>query len=195
MILNMPSRLVPMVVLAASLAAAPPPTVFERLDPAVPQTRIDELVLAHLKQLGIHPANPSSDAVFLRRAFLETIGTLPTAQEARTFLADSNPEKRAALIDTLLNREEFAGYWANKWCDPLRVKAEFPINLWPNAAQAYHHWLLASMRENKPYDRFVSEMLTASGSNFRAAPVNFYRAMQNKEPALVAQTVALTFMG
>ena len=82
-----------------------------------------------------------------------------------------------------------------KWSDLLRVKAEFPINLWPNAAQAYHHWIRAAIRENKPYDRFVRELLTESGSNFRDAPVNFYRAMQSKEPPAIAQTVALTFMG
>jgi hypothetical protein len=189
----LPSRLLLLLGLAAPLTAGA--SVFERTVPAVPQTRIDELVFAHLKQLGIQPANPSSDAVFLRRAYLDTIGTLPTAQEARAFLSDPDPAKRASLIDALLNREEFAGYWANKWCDLLRVKAEFPINLWPNAAQAYHHWLLASIRENKPYDRFVREMLTASGSNFRVAPVNFYRAMQNRDPQGIAQTVALTFMG
>jgi hypothetical protein len=82
-----------------------------------------------------------------------------------------------------------------KWCDLLRVKAEFPINLWPNAAQAYHHWIRAAIRENQPYDRFVRDLLTSSGSNFRDAPVNFYRAMQSKEPTAIAQIVALTFMG
>ena len=99
------------------------------------------------------------------------------------------------MIDKLLERDEFADYWAMKWSDLLRVKAEFPINLWPNAAQAYHRWIRTSIKENMPYDRFVREMLTASGSNFRVPPVNFYRAMQNKEPAGIAQAVALTFMG
>jgi hypothetical protein len=99
------------------------------------------------------------------------------------------------LIDRLLERDEFADYWAMKWSDLLRVKAEFPINLWPNAAQAYHHWIRAAIRENRPYDQFVRELLTASGSNFRDAPVNFYRAMQSREPPAIAQTVALTFMG
>jgi hypothetical protein len=82
-----------------------------------------------------------------------------------------------------------------KWSDLLRVKAEFPINLWPNAAQAYHRWIRTSIRGNKPYDQFVSEMLTSNGSNFRVGQVNFYRAMQNHEPQSIAQTVALTFMG
>jgi hypothetical protein len=187
------------VALAGCLGAAgpdaPSAAVFESRMPVVPQGRIDELVFAHLKQLGIQPANLSSDAVFLRRAYLDTIGTLPTIEEARKFLDDTNPGKRAALIEALLEREEFADYWANKWCDLLRVKAEFPINLWPNAAQTYHHWVRASLHENKPYDRFVREMLTESGSNFRNAPVNFYRAMQNRQPQGIAQTVALTFMG
>jgi Protein of unknown function (DUF1549). len=82
-----------------------------------------------------------------------------------------------------------------KWSDLLRVKAEFPINLWPQAAQAYYRWIRASLRENKPYDQFARELLTASGSNFRDPPVNFYRAVQNREPRGIAQAVALTFMG
>ena len=99
------------------------------------------------------------------------------------------------MIDRLLERDEFADYWAMKWSDLLRIKAEFPINLWPNAAQAYHRWIRTSIKENLPYDQFVRQMLTSSGSNFRVPPVNFYRAMQNREPAGIAQTVALTFMG
>jgi hypothetical protein len=82
-----------------------------------------------------------------------------------------------------------------KWGDILRIKAEFPVNLWPNAAQAYHRWVRASIAENKPYDQFVREMLTSSGSNFRVGPVNFYRAIQNKTPEGIANAVALAFMG
>ena len=194
------TRLLPAIAWAAGLAAAGPPgaplnPAFESRPVAAPQTRIDELVFSHLSDLHIAPANLSSDAVFLRRAFLDTIGVLPTAQEAQKFLADTDPAKRAAVVDQLLDREEFADYWANKWSDLLRVKAEFPINLWPNAAQAYHHWIRASIRANKPYDQFARELLTTSGSNFRAAPVNFYRAMQGRDPQVIARTVALTFMG
>jgi hypothetical protein len=156
---------------------------------------IDTLVFGRLKRLNIQPARLCSDAVFLRRAYLDAIGTLPTAQEAKTFLQDGSPTKRHDLIDKLLARDEFADYWAMKWGDVLRVKAEFPINLWPNGAQAYHAWIRASLAENKPYDRFVREMLTASGSNFRVPAVNFYRAIQSREPQGIAQAVALTFMG
>jgi hypothetical protein len=164
--------------------------------PAVaPTQEVDRLVFARLEQLGIPPAAVCSDAVFVRRVYLDTIGTMPTATEARAFLLDPDPHKRRALIDRLLEREEFADYWAMKWSDLLRLKAEFPINLWPNAAQAYHRWIRASLRENKPYDQFARELLTTSGSNFRVGPVNFYRAMQSRDPRGIAQTVALTFMG
>ncbi|MDP2995979.1 MAG: DUF1553 domain-containing protein [Bryobacterales bacterium] len=186
-------------VVAAALAGAGAQgtftPVFESQAGLAPQGKIDELVFAKLKQMGIQPSNLCSDGVFLRRAYLDIIGTLPTAQEASRFLTDRDPNKRSALIDLLLEREEFADYWAMKWSDLLRVKAEFPINLWPNAAQVYHRWIRTSLRDNKPYDRFVREMLTESGSNFHAAPVNFYRAMQSKQPQAIAQTVALTFMG
>ena len=72
-----------------------------------------------------------------------------------------------------MEREEYVDYWTMKWCDLLRVKSEFPINLWPNAVQAYHRWIRTCVKENMPYDRFVREMLTASGSNFRKPQVNF----------------------
>jgi hypothetical protein len=160
-----------------------------------PESPIDKLVFAKLNKLGVPPAYLCSDPVFVRRAYLDVIGTLPSGFEAQQFILDKNPNKRAALIDKLLERPEFADYWAMKWSDLLRVKAEFPINLWPNAAQAYHRWILASVRDHKPYDQFVRELLTSSGSNFRVGPVNFYRAMQGREPQGIAQTVALTFMG
>ena len=169
-------------------------TLFEGSSCILPETPLDRIVSRKLSKLGVKPVM-CSDSVFLRRAFLDVIGTLPTAKESREFLLDQDRNKRNALIDRLLERDEFAYYWAMKWSDLLRVKAEFPVNLWPNAAQAYHHWIMVSIRENKPYDQFVREMLTANGSNFRMGPVNFYRAMQNKTPEGIAATVALTFMG
>lgn len=157
--------------------------------------RIDELVLARLRKKGIQPAALCSDAVFVRRAYLDVIGRIPTAEEARQFLEDRNPDRRAVLIDRLLTHPDFADYWTMKWCDLLRVKSEFPINLWPNAVQAYHRWIRDAVRENVPYDRFARALLTASGSNFRDPPANFYRAVQKKDAANIARAVALTFMG
>jgi hypothetical protein len=186
-------------ILAAALGGADPGPpragIFEGPGDLAPQGKIDELVFARLKQRGIQPAGLCSDGVFVRRVYLDVIGTLPTAEEARQFLQDRDPNKRRVLIDRLLGQRVFGDYRALKWSDLLRVKGEFPINLWPNAAQAYHRWIVTSLRENKPYDQFVRELLTSSGSNFRVPPVNFYRAMQSKDPATTARTVALTFMG
>jgi len=180
---------------AGTAAARDPSGPFESDAEPASRGRIDELVLARLEQLNITPARPCSDAVFVRRVYLDVLGTLPTAQEARHFLNDSDPEKRRKLVDRLFQREEFADYWAMRWCDLLRVKSEFPIKLWPNAVQAYHRWIRTCVKQNMPYDQFVREMLTASGSNFRRPQVNFYRAVQGRQPQAFAQTVALTFMG
>ena len=170
-------------------------TPFESAAALAPQNKIDELIFARLQSLNITPANVCSDAVFVRRVFLDVIGTLPTATEAQQFLLDRNPDKRRALIERLLARDEYADYLALKWGDLLRIKAEFPINLWPNAAQSYHRWVHDAIRDNVPCDQFARELLTASGSNFQKPPVNFYRAMQNRTPSGIAQTVALTFLG
>ena len=184
-----------LVVVASAAEPQGEPNLFESPAATTPEGQIDKLVLAKLSKLGIHPAL-CSDAVFVRRAYLDVIGTLPTAKEVREFLQDPDTRnKRSRLIDRLLEREEFAEYWAMKWGDILRIKAEFPVNLWPNAAQAYHRWVRASIAENKPYDKFERELLTSSGSNFRVGPVNFYRAIQDRTPEGIATAVALTFMG
>ena len=159
------------------------------------ESQLDHLVSAKLESLHISPAPLCSDAVFLRRVYLDVIGTLPSATEAQRFIMDRTPEKRRMIIDGLLARDEFASCLALRWSDLLRIKSEFPINLWPNAAQLYHHWLYEEFRLNVPADQFARELLTSSGSNFELGPVNFYRAMQSRTPAGIAQTVALTFLG
>jgi hypothetical protein len=179
----------------ASAADPAPPTLYEQPGEPVAAGKLDELVFAQWKAAGLTPARPCSDAVFVRRVYLDVIGALPTVDEVKAFLDDTSTDKRAKLIDQLLDRPEYADYWAMRWGDILRVKSEFPINLWPNAVQAYHQWIRESMRLNKPYDRFVRELLTSSGSNFRVPPVNFYRAVQARDPASLARAVALTFMG
>jgi hypothetical protein len=184
---------------AQSLVAAPaepaPADLFAQSTPARPRGRLDELVFAGLAARGFEPAHGATDAVIVRRLYLDVIGTLPTAAEVRQFLQDQAPDKRRRLVERLLERPEYAEYWAMKWSDVLRVKAEFPVNLWPNAAQAYHRWILAAVRSNQPLDRFARELLTANGSNFRNGPVNFYRAVSSREPAGLAQAVALVFLG
>ncbi len=179
----------------AAVEPAPVLNIFESDSVPVADTQIDRLVFRKFKQLHIQPVL-CSDSVFVRRAYLDVIGVLPTEKEAREFILDTDAKnKRQQLIDKLLERPEFSDYWAMKWSDILRIKAEFPVNLWPEAAETYHQWVKSSIAENKPYDRFVHELLTSSGSNFRTGPVNFYRAVQDRTPAGVAGAVALTFMG
>jgi len=185
------------VVISAALAVAQPQgaSPFETGEAFAPANQIDVLVLAALKKKAIEPAHRCSDEVFVRRVYLDVIGTLPKTQEAQDFLQDKSPGKRAALIEALMQREEFADYRALKWGDLLRIKSEFPIDLWPNAVQAYARWVHDAVRDNMPYDQFARALLTSSGSNFRVPPVNFYRAVQGRTPDAIAAAVALTLMG
>lgn len=177
------------------ISAANPENPYQTDQAFAPKSKIDELLLKSWKNNNITPARMISDAVFLRRIYISLIGSIPSLNEAEKFLNDNSPDKRSKLIDQLLERDEFAQYWSLKWCDILRVKSEFPINLWPNAVQAYNHWVWESINNNMPYDEFARKLLTASGSNFRDPPVNFYRATQDKTPAGYAKIAALTFMG
>ncbi len=177
------------------LAAPGPAAPYEAGAWTVPATPLDALVLDAQRRAGVRPALPCSDEVFFRRVHLDLAGILPEPEEAGRFLADGSPDKRARLIDALMEREEFADLWSLKWCDLLRVKSEFPVNLWPNAVQAYHRWIRDAIRENRPLDGVARDLLTSSGSNFRDPPVNFWRAVQGREPGSLAAAVALTFLG
>jgi len=157
--------------------------------------KIDDLVHAKLRELGLPPSEPCSDAVFVRRIHLDTTGLLPTTRQAAAFLADPAPDKRAKLIDRLLDGPEFTDFVALKWGDLLRLKAEYPVRIWPKAVQAYHRWLRDAIAANMPYDQFATELLVSSGSNFRDGPANFYRAVPTKDPQTIAETTALLFMG
>ncbi|MBT3201151.1 MAG: DUF1553 domain-containing protein [Phycisphaerales bacterium] len=181
-------------VLYRLLAAGRVAGIMESTEAPKPTNRIDEIVFAKLKTLGVKPVL-CSDSVFVRRAFLDLTGKLPTAREARAFIKSTSTKKRTALIDNLLDRTEHVDYLAMKWSDILRVKAEFPVKVWPNAAQAYHRWVWKSIAQNVPYDKFARQLLTSSGSNFRVGAVNFYRAIQNKTPEGIASSVGLALMG
>jgi hypothetical protein len=192
--------LVVLCLLLSTLQAAPKsvPTADARWEsgvPVHPRGRIDELVFARLAARGLAPAGECSDSVFIRRVYLDTIGCLPTAAETERFLSDRAPGRRAALVEDLLARPAFADHWAMRWADLLRVKAEYPVNLWPNAAQAYHRWILEAMRSAMPLDRFARTLLVSSGSNFREGPVNFYRAAQDRDPRTLARLAVLAFLG
>ncbi|MGZ0654818.1 DUF1553 domain-containing protein [Coraliomargarita sp. W4R72] len=168
--------------------------MYESADEA-PDTPLDRKLLPRLDALHLKMAPNCSDGVFIRRAYLDVTGSLPPTEIAAAFIKSKQRDKRSKLIDSLLASDAYAVYWSMKWGDLLRVKSEFPINLWPNAAQAYHEWIYQSLLDNKPYDIFARELLTSSGSNFRQPAVNFYRALQGKDPASLAQAAALTFLG
>jgi hypothetical protein len=151
---------------------------------------IDPLVFAKLKKLNILPSDLCDDADFLRRVYLDVIGTLPTAAEARRFLTDQRPDRRARLVDELLQRPEFADYWALKWSDLLRVDAQA---LGHKRAYAYYRWIRDSLAVNKPLDRFARELLTADGPLQESGPANFYKVMPR--PGDTASTVSQVFLG
>lgn len=161
----------------------------------IPANAIDREVEKSLRSVGLALRAPASDAVFIRRVYLDAMGAMPTGAETRAFLADPDPGKRSALVARVLEREEFVDYLSLKWGDLLRVKSEFPSNLWPNAVQAYNRWMRDAIAANMPYDRFVRLLLTSSGSNFREPPVNFYRAIPGRDPASIAGAVSLAFLG
>jgi hypothetical protein len=150
-------------------------TVFERPAEA---NFIDRRAWDNLERLGIPPAQPADDATFLRRVCLDTIGTLPTAAEARAFLADKSPDRRARLIDRLLDRPEYADYWTMLWSDLLRVDRDA---ITPAGAVAFTRWLKKQFAENRPYDEFVRQILTARGSISDEGPAALYKALEKPE--------------
>ena len=130
---------------------------------------IDDHVWAKLKKLGLTPSGRAGDATFLRRAHLDVIGRLPDPDEARAFLADSSPDKRARLVDRLLDRPEYANHWANKWMDLLRPN---PYRVGIKAVLNLDAWIRDTFRRNMPYDRFVRAIVTARRQHVRGGTVN-----------------------
>ena len=156
---------------------------------------IDTYVNEVLQEKGFTPSALCSDESFIRRTYLVTTGKLPSIQVVISFLKDIDSNKRSKLINKLLSANEYVDFQALKWGDLLRIKSEFPSNLWPNAVQAYNRWVRVSIRDNKPYNQFVKELLLSSGSNFRSPEVNFYRAFQSKSAKNIAANVSLLFLG
>lgn len=153
---------------------------------------IDTDVFAKLKKLRIPPADLCSDQVFVRRAFIDILGTIPTIEESEAFLADPDPEKRAKLVDTLLERPEFSELWAMKWAEILRV-AEIPNVLDRKGMHRYNDWLRQAITSNTPMDQLVRELLSAEGGNFTNPAANFY--LIESDPLMMAENVAQVFLG
>jgi len=159
--------------------------------PTLPENNvIDRVIHTKLKSLNIVPSVPASDAEFLRRVYLDVIGTLPTADEARKFLADTDPQRRTKLVESLLDRDEYIDYWALKWSDLVRVDRE---TLGHQSAFRYYSWIRQSVAESKPYDRMLRELLTAEGPLSESPQGHFYQAV--RKPDEIASTISQVFLG
>ncbi|MCC6510120.1 MAG: DUF1549 domain-containing protein, partial [Pirellulaceae bacterium] len=159
--------------------------------PEQPQSgEIDRLVHAKLKQLQYVPAEPTGDSEFLRRVSLDVTGLLPSLEETQQFLASSDPEKRAKVIDKLLDKPEYAKFWALKWGDWLRLTGK---RIGDDAIYKYHRWIENALRDNMPYDQFVRQLLASTGSTLSNPPANFYRTAGDMHECV--ETFSQLFMG
>jgi Protein of unknown function (DUF1553)/Protein of unknown function (DUF1549) len=149
---------------------------------------IDRNIFAKLRLLRMQPSELAADSVFLRRVYLDTLGVLPDADEVRSFLADARSDKRARLIDELLERPEFADFWALKWSDLLRSEEKV---LDRKGVAVFHHWIRQSIADGKPLNEFARELITSRGSTYADPPANFYRAL--RDPQARAEAVAQVF--
>jgi len=151
---------------------------------------VDRHIFAKLKRLRMNPSPVVDDTVFLRRAYLDLLGVPPTASDARRFLADNRPDKRARLVDRMLQRPEFAEFWAQKWSDLLRNEEK---TLDRKGVQNFYAWIRNGIARNKPLDQFVREMVASRGSTYKQPASNYYRAM--RKPLVRAESTAQLFLG
>ncbi len=151
---------------------------------------VDKHVGEKLKSLRIPPSPRADDAEFLRRASLDITGLIPAARDARAFLEDNSPDKRAKLVDRLLNSPEYADYWAIYWGDHLSNTRQLLYNKGP---YTFSQWLYKTFRKNVPYDQFARQLLTSTGNMYEAAAASYYPLMR-KEQDLAAMTSQL-FLG
>jgi hypothetical protein len=154
------------------------------------QNFIDEHVWNKLEGLGIRPSEPASDSTWLRRAYVDLIGRLPSVDEAKAFLADESPAKRTRLIEELLARPQYADFWANKWADLLRPN---PYRVGIKAVLSFDTWIRDSFRQNKPYDQFVREIVAAKGSTWTNGAATLFR--DRRDPAELTTIVSQLFLG
>lgn len=171
-------------------AIVPRPESIEPYPTLVENNFIDTHVYRRLRQLNIAPSAQATDAEFLRRVYIDLIGTLPTSAEARRFLTDERPDRRAKLVDELLAREEFADYWALQWADLLRVDRQ-ALGFKP--AYEYYRWIRQSLAKNKPFDQFVREIVTAEGPLVEN-PQGYLYSVANK-PGEAAGAISQVFLG
>jgi hypothetical protein len=152
---------------------------------------IDKLVNAKLQKLRITPSGTCTDEAFLRRVFLDVVGTMPTVEDYQKFMANPSPKKREELVDELLTRKEFVELWVLKWAELLQIRSSNQMSY--KATLLYYNWLQDRIARNVPVNEWVIELLGASGGTFKNPPTNYY---QNETDILkVTENVAQVFMG
>lgn len=151
---------------------------------------IDRLVYARHQKLGLLPSETCSDTEFMRRASLDAVGVLPTAEQARAFLADARPDKRERFIDELLKHPNYADHWAIKWGDLIRPN---PSRVGVKPVYLLDQWLREAFRANMPYDQMIKELLTAEGSTHEYGPVAVFR--DKRDPVDTSAFVSQIFLG
>lgn len=169
--------------------------LYEKRQDVPIRTALDQAMLRRWQAVNLPVSKEASDGVLLRRATLALTGSLPTWQEVRSYCRDESPDKYEKLVDRLLADSRFTDYWTMKWADALRIKSEFPINLWPNAVYGYHRFIRQAVAENRPLDQFARQLLNATGSNFRTPEANFFRATADRSPEGIARAAMLTLLG
>lgn len=164
------------------------------LEPKLGTSSFDRHLLRQWRRLGVVPSSSADDATFLRRATIDICGSLPTSEEVAEYLADTRLDKRSRLIDRLLERPEYASYFALKWADILQNRgAGYSTSKQREGTTLFAAWIRDSLATNKPYDQFVSELLTASGSQNENPPAIWYRTVR-KSPEYV-ESVSQAFLG
>ncbi len=159
-----------------------------------PRTWVDGMLRPQWQRLGIEPSPPADDATFLRRASLDICGTLPTSDEVRAYLSDRRPDKRARLIDRLLERPEYASYFALKWADILRNRgAGYSTSQQRAGTSLFAAWIRDAIDANMPYDQFATEILTAVGTQESNPPTVWYRAVRTSQDYV--ESISQTFLG
>ncbi|HEV2445078.1 MAG TPA: DUF1549 domain-containing protein, partial [Candidatus Sulfopaludibacter sp.] len=151
---------------------------------------IDDLAVAKWKSLNLAPSKVADDSTFLRRAYLDAAGILPTSEEVETFLADAAANKREKVIDRLLARDEFVDYWAYKWSDLLLVSSR---RLNSTAMWAFYDWIRQSVKDNKPWNQFAREIFLSSGSTRQNGALNYF--VLHKDPIDISENATLAFLG
>ena len=151
---------------------------------------VDTHSFAKLKQLQILPSDVCTDEEFLRRAYLDLTGRLPHIEETQAFLAAEAGNRRAELVDTLLETEDFAEFWTLKWSDILRSNSK---KLTQTGVHKFQRWVYDGIRNDKGLDKLAHELLTASGSVFENPAASFWRA--SRDPNDATETTAQLFLG